>query len=161
MALLRPTFIFSRPWKIAAAAEAGVMSAVPEEWYKMFRHFAAVFVFIPVLAGAGGYEDHFSVANKAAEKEGAPWIEAYRQAVKMFRRGERAPEAIAEFNYLALDGSIAAAIRLCTIYAYGVKNEVKPVGGLFWCGKAYDAGYKPAGRTRHQLFMEYWPEYKE
>lgn len=127
----------------------------------MVKALLVALILLPVWASAGGFKDHFSVADQAAEAEGAPWIESYRRAVSAFGSKKSAPDAIAEFNYLAFDGSVASAIRLCAIYAHGVKSEVNPIAGLFWCGKAYDAGYKDAGRVRHSLFIKYWPEYEE
>lgn len=126
----------------------------------MLRIFLAALFFLPALAGAADYKKHFIVANKVAKAEGEPWIDEYRTNTKDFERGKDPSAAIAEFNYLAFDGSVASSIRLCAIYAYGVESEVNPIAGLFWCGKAYEAGYKAAESIRRELFLKHWPEYE-
>lgn len=126
----------------------------------LLGRFVFALLMVPGLAGAAEYHTHFAVADEAARSQGAPWIEDYRAAVRSFETSEDTYPAIAEFNYLALDGSMAAAIRLCAIYAYGVESEVNPIAGLFWCGKAYEAGYSAAGGIRRDLFLTYWPHYE-
>lgn len=126
----------------------------------MLRIVLSALLMLPALAVAADYKKHFSVANKVAKAEGEPWVDEYSSAVKDFERGEDASSAIAEFNYLGFEGSVASSIRLCVIYAYGVESKVNPIAGLFWCGKAYEAGYKAANSIRRELFIKHWPEYE-
>ena len=115
----------------------------------------------PVIANAAQVEKHFSVADERAQEEGEPWLDIYQDAAQSFSQGDDVANAIAELNYLAYQGSAAAAIRLCAIYAYGVKNPVNPMSGLFWCGKALQAGYVPANQVRRELYIKHWREYEE
>ena len=127
----------------------------------LIPRFLPCLILLTAAQGAGGESAmHFANADDMAKQEGEPWLRDYREAVSAFQQGEDVPDAIAEFNYLAHNGSGAAALRLCAIYAFGIKNEVNPMSGLFWCGKAYQAGYPPARMIRQQLFLEYWREYE-
>ncbi|MFN3712039.1 MAG: hypothetical protein ACK4SX_00115 [Alcanivoracaceae bacterium] len=118
----------------------------------------ALGLYLPGHASAPDYQAHFRAADRIVKSEGQPGRRDYQRASRQFDKGKQVPKALSELNYLGYDGSVAAAIRLCAIYADGIRNEVNPGAGLYWCGRANRAGYTPAGSIMQRLFDQYWPE---
>jgi hypothetical protein len=127
-----------------------------------------VFLILAALAGPpvaaaepGDYRVHFQAADSQAKQESRAVRRDYRKATRLFDRGKQVPVALSELNYLGYDGSVAAAIRLCAIYAYGVRNEVNLGAGLHWCSRASRAGYAPAGPIVQYLFDRCWQDVED
>lgn len=108
--------------------------------------------------------DHFHAADQIAKSEPAQWQQSYRLADQLFGKGEnprQVNEALKELEYIAYDGSQAASIRLCAIYAYGIGLNVNPGSGIFWCRQSAMRGYRPGAGITVELFETYWQDIED
>lgn len=64
----------------------------------------------------------------------------YTQANIAFGKGDYS-YALRELDYAAWKGSLAAAIRLCVVDAYGIGTEPNLLKAEFWCSRAKQAGH--------------------
>jgi TPR repeat protein len=106
---------------------------------------------------------HLAAADNMVRSEPQQWQHLYHHATTLLNQadGSGVSRALAEYQYLALEGSGAAATRLCWMQAYGIGISPRPIDAMFWCQRSARAGYAPAAALQQYLFQTYWKEWDE
>lgn len=108
----------------------------------------SVLSLLAALAAPVHAEEALRASDQVAATEAPALRAVYEGANAAFGRGDYVT-ALRELDYAAWQGSVAAAMRLCVLDAYGIGTAPNPAKAAFWCERARTAGHDLAQVQRY------------